>query len=145
MAGHKWECIHGCNQAAAIAATGRYCIHLERKIGPSGGVSDRYVVGLDDRMGGGGTPESLLIDKQEALSLGYESEDSPLVDDEEKFRLKLRKLTGLSERKINVLVARLVRGLTFQEISIELGYTSRAHAGQAYRDAIAILKKRSNQ
>lgn len=143
MAKRKWRCAHGCNQAEYLKTTQRACPHLEALLGPHAGLGSRYSVGLEENAGNVPSAEDLLIklqDEQQADNAFLNSENEP-ISDEDRFRDKLKAYTLLSPLKVEVLVARMARGMTFKEIAVEFGYADAGTAGRAYRDALEMLQR----
>lgn len=131
----EWACEHGCDQARYIKTTGGYCPHLEKLLGA----------------GKGKKPKGEATGKNSKLVYFHDMgrvPDTPLdvyegneTDDEAELRGKLA-AAGLSEKKIDVVVDRLVRGKTFREIAADHGYAAKAAAKVAYDDAVKQLRRR---
>jgi len=131
-----WICEFGCDQAAFLKKRGTGCPHLEALIGTvcSGKHRSERVepkLQYDQIL----TPEEEYDRKIQLESDGNEE----TVDDELNLRYNMRKL-GISEKTIEVVVLRLIRGHTYQEIAHELRYSTRAGARIAYIRAIDKLK-----
>ena len=139
MKSKKWECKHGCDQAAYIKATGGYCPHLERLIdAPTGG--SRELAVADIRDASSDNPEA-AIENYLALLRREDEEDDGLAEDERLLGVLTR--LGLTRKKADVLVMRICRGLSFKEIAVELGYARAQGARQAHQDAIKWLKEKA--
>lgn len=137
--GKEWVCKAGCPPK-------KLCKHLEALLpsveGPGKGrlvysphieLKETAVTPLDEYL------------KYEAATLTQVDEpDDRLVSDETAMRTRLAKL-GLPMRKVNVVVDRLVHGLTFREIAQDRSYSSATAAHTAYTDAMAFLKPRLPQ
>lgn len=56
--------------------------------------------------------------------------------------LRVMQAVGLDEKRAKLLVYRETRGLTFNELAVELGYGSRGAAKNAYDAAIISVRKK---
>lgn len=146
MAKPVWKCKHGCDQKWFIKKTGRYCKHLEALLNAPAGLSGWSFVGppRTTEVSYELNPEDAFIEKEEREQQDraglFDFSDLEL-DDENAMRLRLRSITELSPTKVEVIVLRVSRGLTFKEIAKELGYSGKAAAHTAFTDAVKMLRR----
>lgn len=134
-----------CDQAAYIKRHGTPCPHWESILGPinGGGKSLIYTDKLE-RYETHVTPESEQIRLEEVAQhhrAGLLAPEERYIDDEQTLRTKLKKF-GLSGKKVDVVIARLVHQATWKEIAIDIGYKEPANAARAFQDATEILKRK---
>lgn len=130
-----WECSRGCK-------SGTLCRHLEALLPPVGGPDSKKLV-YSNRVyasDSASSPEEEYLKHEAATLTQIEEPDDRLVDEETQLREKL-KCHGLAKRKIEVVVDRIIHGLTFQEIAVDRAYSSAPAAHAAYTNAIAFLKQ----
>jgi hypothetical protein len=144
LAKQKWVCSHGCDQTKYMREKGHGCPHLEAILGAYSGLNrNKNAIGLSKKLSGTPDPEETLLEKESKAQLdrAMYGEESDSMEDEERFRRFVGKNTQISKVKIEVLVARIVRGQSLQQIARDFGYADARAAGGIYRDAIEMLKR----
>jgi DNA-directed RNA polymerase specialized sigma24 family protein len=130
-----FKCEFGCNQEYHLKKTGKYCPHLEKKIGNMRRGETRDVATLREALySEPETPEDRML-RLEAEEL----DKSEPVDQEAVMRANMARLM-IPEKQAEVVILRIVRGYTFQEIADELGYKNKDGAHHTYTRVIDQLK-----
>jgi|SRR6185437_6001275 len=139
-----WTCPHGCNQTAwfnkkerrngKLVSRHRGCPHLEKLL-PGSHRGDSSVI-YDPN------PERfLLADVSDNKSLTDEEEVcAEPISDYDRMLGSLRK-AGLSEKLSKVVALRIVGGMSWEEIALECGCTSKGSVYVEFARAIKFLKK----
>lgn len=130
-----WKCKYGCDQAYHIKKTGKSCPHLEAMLVNMRKGESRDLGTLKaSQPEAPETPEDAFIRKQEE-----ELDTSEPVDQEEVMRANMARLQ-IPEKQAEVVILRIVRGYTFQEIADELGYKNKDGAHHTFSRVIDQLK-----
>ena len=139
------KCEVGHDQAAWYKLRGHACPCWEREVARPIG-RDHHAVRPTDwngRYGAAPSPEDELIERQARQSLedalGDGADD--LRPDEEKVLALMQEL-GMSGERMQLVTARVVRGLSFREIAAEMGLPSAKAAAMSYKRAVDAMKAR---
>lgn len=141
----KWQCAEGCDQEKWLRETQGPCPHLSRLLGPKIGANGRRIVfrrNIENVLVPAEKLHEPVLTPEEVL---IRAEDKGVAEDEvcdEESILRLKLLAyGLSVKKINVLLGRLLYGLTFAKLAKAEGYSEGSAAHFAYRTALEKLRK----
>lgn len=131
-----WSCKEGCDLSKTA------CSHLEKLIAPKQqyGVKLIYVDPTLQTFDASVASVSRAISGYRDHSVGYENSlYSPTTEETIEF-IKTLKQYGMDSFQVELMVARFVKDMTFDQIVKEYGWLSKSTLHAQYEKAIAVLK-----